>query len=225
MQIVRSRGRDRLTGLFITFEGGEGAGKSTVIEKLATQLRNQGYEIVVTREPGGIRISEQIRHIILHPDHTEMEERTEALLYAAARRQHLIEKVIPALHSGKVVLCDRFIDSSLAYQGYARGIGIEEVLKINKFAINTYMPDLTLYLDISPEEGLRRIRQNENREVNRLDLEALDFHYRVYEGYERVMAMFPERVKRICASQPVEEVVMSASKFVYEKINRKEGDE
>src|SRR5699024_11771217 len=152
MQVVRSRGRARLTGLFITFEGGEGAGKSTVIEKLATQLRNQGYEIVVTREPGGIRISEQIRHMILHPDHTEMEERTEALLYAAARRQHLIEKVIPALHSGKVVLCDRFIDSSLAYQGYARGIGIEEVLKINKFAINTYMPDLTLYLDIRSEE-------------------------------------------------------------------------
>ena len=214
-----------MKGIFITLEGPVGSGKSTIMKMIRDYFHEENIDIISTREPGGTEIGEEIRHIILDNKHKCMSAETEALLYAAARRQHLIEKVIPALHSGKVVLCDRFIDSSLAYQGYARGIGIEEVLKINKFAIDTYMPDLTLYLDISPEEGLRRIRQNENREVNRLDLEALDFHYRVYEGYERVMAMFPERVKRICASQPVEEVVMSASKFVYEKINRKEGDE
>src|SRR5690625_3362053 len=117
-------GRSAVDGLFVTFEGGEGAGKTTVIHELAENLQRERYDVLVTREPGGIRIAEQIREVILHPDHTEMEMRTEALLYAAARRQHLIEKIIPALKEGKVVLCDRFIDSSLAYQGYARGIGI-----------------------------------------------------------------------------------------------------
>src|SRR5690625_6094297 len=206
MQVVRSRGRDRLTGLFITFEGGEGAGKSTVIEKLATQLRNQGYESVVTRDTGGIRISEQIRHIILHHDHTEMEERTEALLYAAARRQHLIEKVIPALHSGKIVLCDRYIDSSLAYQGYARGIGIEEVKSINEFAINGLYPDLTIYLDVSVEVGRERILKNQ-RNQNRLDQEDVKFHEKVVEGYKKIIHNESERFIVINANQSIDKVV------------------
>ncbi len=112
-----------MEGLFITFEGGEGAGKTTVVQQLAQLLQQEGHDVLITREPGGIRIAEQIRNIILHPGHTEMDARTEALLYAAARRQHLVEKILPALNAGKIVLCDRFIDSSLAYQGHARGLG------------------------------------------------------------------------------------------------------
>lgn len=205
-----------MDGLFVTFEGGEGAGKTTVIEKLAQRLESEGYDVLVTREPGGIRISEQIRQIILDPNHTEMEERTEALLYAAARRQHLIEKVIPALKLGKIVLCDRFVDSSLAYQGYARGIGIDEVLAINEFAIDDFMPTLTLYLDILPEVGLQRIHENEAREKNRLDLEAIQFHHKVHEGYEYVLNMFPNRIKRIDAAQTVQAILDEAYQYMKE---------
>src|SRR5690625_635260 len=171
-------------GHFITVEGGEGAGKTTVLKLLKDKLTQKGYDVLITREPGGISISEQIRQVILDPSHLEMEKRTEALLYAAARRQHLIQKVIPALEKGKIILCDRFIDSSLAYQGYAREIGIEEVLSINQFAIEGCMPSLTLYFDILPEIGLKRIASNSNREQNRLDLESLEFHQKVYKGYQ-----------------------------------------
>lgn len=205
-----------MSGLFLTLEGGEGAGKTTVIHELANRLQHEGVDVLVTREPGGIRIAEQIRKIILDPEHTEMEMRTEALLYAAARRQHLVEKIIPALQEGKIVLCDRFIDSSLAYQGYARGIGIAEVLAMNEFAIGEWMPHITLYLDITPEVGLRRIQENEAREVNRLDLEAMQFHHDVYAGYERVIDMFPSRIKRIDAEQSVSEIVQVATHYVKE---------
>lgn len=181
-------------GKFITFEGPEGAGKTTVISTIVERLEEQGQEVVLTREPGGIEISEKIRGIILDNDHTEMDAKTEALLYAAARRQHLVEKVIPALESGAFVLCDRFIDSSLAYQGYARGLGIQEVLKINQFAIGDTMPDLTVFFDISPEEGLARITDNSKREQNRLDNESLRFHQNVYVGYKKLIEQYPERI-------------------------------
>src|SRR3954470_4722817 len=132
------------SGIFITFEGPDGAGKSTIIDLVANRLG----DVLLTREPGGIDIAEQIRAVILDRENTAMDPRTEALLYAAARRQHLIEKVKPALDEGKIVLCDRFVDSSLAYQGYARGLGIDEVLTINQFAIEQMMPHLTIYFDI-----------------------------------------------------------------------------
>lgn len=202
----------KVKGIFITFEGPEGAGKTTILNKLAEKLEKSGKSVVATREPGGIVISEKIREIILHPEHTEMDARTEALLYAAARRQHLVEKVIPALYKGSIVLCDRFVDSSLAYQGYARGLGIEEVLKINRFAINGLMPDLTLYFDISPEKGLERISKNNRREINRLDLEKIDFHRKVREGYEKVINMFPNRINIIDADQPLDKVLQAAEK-------------
>lgn len=211
-------GRSAVDGLFVTFEGGEGAGKTTVIHELAENLQRERYDVLVTREPGGIRIAEQIREVILHPDHTEMEMRTEALLYAAARRQHLIEKIIPALKEGKVVLCDRFIDSSLAYQGYARGIGIDEVLAMNEFAIEGWMPHITLYLDVKPEVGLRRIHENKSREVNRLDLETIQFHHEVYAGYEQVFELFPNRLKRIDAEQPIAKIVRQATQYVKARI-------
>jgi dTMP kinase len=192
---------------FITLEGVEGSGKSTIINFIKDSLETSGKKVVVTREPGGIDIAEQIRSVILDKKNTKMEGRTEALLYAAARRQHLVEKVIPSLKEGCIVLCDRFVDSSLAYQGYARGLGIREVFSINQFAIGDLMPDLTLYLDLDPEIGLSRIAKNKEREINRLDLEEINFHVNVREGYEEVLKMFPERIVRIDANQEVERVV------------------
>lgn len=192
--------------IFITFEGPEGAGKTTIIKMITEEFTRRGLHFIATREPGGIRISEQIRNIILNPENTEMDERTEALLYAAARRQHLAEKVIPALKEGKIVLCDRFIDSSLAYQGVGRGIGIDEIYKINDFAINGLMPNLTIYFDLDPKVGLERVHQSNVREVNRLDLEELDFHLKVRRGYMEIIDREPERFQIIDASQPIEKV-------------------
>ncbi|MCP3742345.1 dTMP kinase [Rossellomorea sp. BNER] len=206
-------------GLFITVEGPEGAGKSTIIHKLAVKLEEEGYPVVLTREPGGIEIAEQIRQVILHTSNTKMERRTEALLYAAARRQHLVEKVIPAINEGKIILCDRFIDSSLAYQGYARGIGMEEVYSINQFAIESTMPDLTLYFDIEPEVGLGRINKHHDREVNRLDLEALEFHHKVREGYHLLLDQFSNRMRKIDASGSEDEVFQITYGIVIEYLS------
>ncbi|MCZ0703628.1 dTMP kinase [Natronobacillus azotifigens] len=208
-----------MAGFFITFEGGEGAGKTTVLQEVAKKLSDNGSDVVTTREPGGIVIAEKIRDIILDPNHTEMDPRTEALLYAAARRQHLVEVVQPALTAGKIVLCDRFIDSSLAYQGYARGLGIDEVYEINTFAINEMMPDMTLFFHITPEEGLDRIARNIDREQNRLDLEALEFHEQVYQAYNILINRFPDRIQSIDATKPLEQVIESAYLSVLQKIN------
>ena len=205
-------------GKFITVEGPEGAGKTTIIDMLASNLVKEGYQVLQTREPGGIEIAEQIRSVILDKNNTKMDPRTEALLYAAARRQHLAEKVKPAMDKGFIILCDRFIDSSLAYQGYARGLGIDEVYSINSFAIEGMMPELTLYFDIEPEDGLDRINQHKGREVNRLDLEKLDFHHKVREGYLKLMELYPERITKIDASRPVEEVYQQAERKLKELI-------
>ncbi|QHT45088.1 dTMP kinase [Halobacillus sp. ACCC02827] len=203
-----------MKGLFVTFEGGEGAGKSSILREVGRELRDQGYAVLETREPGGIRIAEEIRKVILNPAHTEMDARTEALLYAAARRQHLIEKVLPALERGEVVLCDRFIDSSLAYQGAARGLGMEEVYDINKFAIDDHMPDLTLLFDIEPEQGLSRIEANEGREQNRLDLEHIAFHKTVRDAYHKLAEAHKQRIKVIDAGKSFEEVRNSVQRVL-----------
>lgn len=192
--------------LFVTFEGPEGAGKTTVLEKIVERLVQQQFDVVKTREPGGVEIAEKIREVILNPTHTKMNERTEALLYAAARSQHFYEVVEPAIREGKWVLCDRFIDSSLAYQGYARGIGIEEVLSINEFAIGNRFPDLTILFDIEPEIGLARIQANRGREVNRLDAESLSFHKKVREGYCEAVKRYPNRIQVVDANKSVEDV-------------------
>lgn len=192
---------------FISLEGGEGSGKSTILELLAETLTQKGFKVISTREPGGINIAEQIRNVILDKDNTAMDAKTEALLYAAARRQHLVEKVVPELEKGSIVLCDRFIDSSLAYQGYARGLGIDEIYSINKFAIGDNMPSLTLYLDVRPEVGLARIEKDGAREVNRLDLESLEFHSKVREGYQELLKRFPERISLINAERDIEDVL------------------
>ncbi|MBT2668232.1 dTMP kinase [Bacillus sp. ISL-4] len=194
-------------GIFITMEGPEGAGKTTITQMLGKALQQEGYQVLLTREPGGVPISEQIREVILNKDNTAMDSRTEALLYAAARRQHLVEVVMPELERGGIVLCDRFIDSSLAYQGHARGLDIEEVYNINKFAIGDMMPDATLFFDIDPEEGLRRIQSNGEREVNRLDLEALDFHKKVREGYQFIINRWKDRFIIVDAGRTIDEVL------------------
>ena len=192
--------------LFITFEGPEGAGKTSVLKIISERLQAENKNVLMTREPGGIEIAEKIRKIILNPEHTMMHERTEALLYAAARSQHFYEKVLPALAAGKHVLCDRFIDSSFAYQGHARGIGVDEVLGINEFAIGDRMPDVTIYFDVAPEVGLARIQANRSDEINRLDAEGLAFHLKVQEGYQLALKRYPERIRVIDASQSMEQV-------------------
>lgn len=193
--------------LFITLEGPEGSGKSSVMEKVYERLLSEGYQIVKTREPGGTPIGEQIRNVILNQGNTKMDIRTECLLFAASRRQHLVEKIWPSLKQGKLVFCDRYLDSSLAYQGYARKLGINNVLNVNLFATENTYPDLTLFFDVAPEIGLERINKNHNREVNRLDVEKLEFHKNVYQGYITLLNMYPERIKRIDASKPFNEVV------------------
>ncbi len=204
--------------LFITFEGPEGAGKTTIIKRVEEEFKSRGIPFICTREPGGIEISEQIRSVILNPENTKMDGRTEALLYAAARRQHLVERVLPALQEGKVVICDRFIDSSLAYQGYARELGIDEVYTINRFATEDHMPDLTIYFDLSPEVGLSRIDDNAKREKNRLDLEKLDFHKKVQEGYRIVNDRFSERIVKVDAEQSIEAVYEDIISIINQKL-------
>ncbi|MBV7509217.1 dTMP kinase [Bacillus sp. sid0103] len=205
------------SGIFITFEGPDGAGKTTIINMVAEQLG----DVLLTREPGGIDIAEQIRAVILDKENTAMDPRTEALLYAAARRQHLIEKVKPALDEGKVVLCDRFVDSSLAYQGYARGLGIDEVFAINQFAIENLMPQLTIYFDIESELGLQRINKNKGREINRLDLEDLEFHQKVRAGYQLLIKRFPDRFRIIDASATVENVYKETVKVIEDTLAKR----
>ena len=207
-------------GIFITIEGPDGSGKTTIINMLAENLQKEGFEVMATREPGGIEIAEQIRQVILDRDNTAMDPRTEALLYAAARRQHLAEKVKPALEKGKIILCDRFVDSSLAYQGYARGLGIDEVYSINEFAIEDMMPQLTLYFDLAPELVLERINKNKGREVNRLDLENLEFHQKVREGYMILADRFADRIVKIDASRDLESVYDDAETKIKALLNK-----
>lgn len=204
--------------MFITLEGPEGSGKTTAVEAAVKKLEEMGYQIVRTREPGGTPISEQIRNVILDKGNTAMDGRTEALLYAASRRQHLVEKVWPALKEGKIVICDRYLDSSLAYQGGARGLGIEEVLNINLFATENTWPDLTLLFDIKPEIGLARISANANREVNRLDLEKIEFHNKVRESFLALAKRFPDRYVIIDASLSRDEVAKATMEAILSRL-------
>ena len=205
---------------FITFEGGEGSGKSTVMKDVATRLTKEGYKLVLTREPGGTPIAEEIRNVILDKDNTKMDPRTEALLYAASRRQHLVEKIWPALERGEIVLCDRYLDSSLAYQGGARGLGVDEVLSINMFATEGEYPDLTLLFDLEPEEGLKRIEKNKGREVNRLDLEKLEFHTNARDNFHALAKNYSTRYVVIDASKSLNEVEDEVYKIIKETISK-----
>lgn len=196
-----------MSGVFITFEGGEGSGKTTIAKMVKDILDKEGYHVTLTREPGGVEIAEKIRDIIHNVKYTNMDSKTEALLYAASRRQHLVEKVIPALEKGDIVICDRFVDSSMVYQGIARGIGIDKVYDMNLFATENILPKRTIFFDIKPEDGLQRVYKNKDREVNRLDLESLEFHQRVYEGYLSICKKFPDRIVKIDASLDIDGVL------------------
>jgi dTMP kinase len=204
--------------MFITIEGPEGSGKTTAVNAAVKKLEELGYQIVRTREPGGTPIAEQIRNVILDKANTNMDPRTEALLYAASRRQHLVEKVWPALKEGKIVVCDRFLDSSLAYQGGARHLGIDNVLNVNLFATENTYPDLTLLFDIEPELGLQRIASNASREVNRLDLEKLEFHKEVRNTFLSLAERYPDRFVIIDASLTKEEVAQNTLNAILNRL-------
>lgn len=191
-----------MKGIFITVEGTDGSGKSTQINLLMEYLKSKGCDILFTREPGGTHISEKIREIILDVNNKEMTGITETLLYAASRAQHVEEKIIPAVNAGKIVICDRFVDSSIAYQGAARGLGSDVIMQVNKFALNGIVPDITLFFDISPEKGI--LRKKNERELDRMELEKLDFHKKVYYGYKKLCMMYPKRIKVINADDTVE---------------------
>ena len=206
-----------MKGYFITLEGPDGSGKTTVADAVVEKLNKQGIEVVHTREPGGIDIAEQIRNVILDPKNTAMDAKTEALLYAASRRQHLVEKVFPAVKAGKIVICERFVDSSLAYQGYARSIGIDEVLSINLFAIDNTFPDLTIYLDVDEQTGLNRLSNRSFKD--RLDQESIEFHHRVNEGYKEVLNRYKDRISVVDASQELDKVVEDTYQLIINLIN------
>lgn len=193
-----------MAGIFISMEGPDGAGKTTQIELLKTYLEKKGYEILITREPGGTKISEAIRRILLDKSNLEMDYMTESLLYASARAQLVAEVIKPGVAAGKVVISDRFIDSSAVYQGMARGIGVENAYKINEFAIQGMMPRLTIHLDLPASVGI--MRKKNQAELDRMELEKAEFHERVAEGYRQLAQMFPERIYTIDATLPVEEI-------------------
>ncbi|AUX12419.1 dTMP kinase [Latilactobacillus sp. 5-91] len=197
-----------MDGNFITFEGPDGAGKTSVLEAIVPKISSLiEQEIVVTREPGGNNISESIRNLILDIDNSEMDSRTEALLYAAARRQHIVERIQPALNRKAIVICDRFVDSSIAYQGAGRSIGEKLISDMNLFATDGLTPDLTIYLDVPSEVGLERIQKNRQNQYDRLDHEKLDFHKKVRKSYQNLMRNNTDRIKMIDATQPFSEVV------------------
>lgn len=204
--------------MFVTIEGPEGSGKSSVTKEVVKMLEAEGETVVLTREPGGTPIAEEIRNVILDKNNTAMDGMTEALLYAASRRQHLVEKVWPLSKEGKIVISDRFLDSSLAYQGGARGLGIDKILSLNQFATDGFYPDLTLLFDLDPRIGLSRIAANNNREVNRLDLEKIEFHDNVRKTFLELSKRFADRYIVLDASKPFDDVVKDAYDAIKAKL-------
>ena len=204
-------------GFFITFEGPDGGGKSTQIGLLATALHERGYRVLQTREPGGTEIGDQIRAILHDVQNTAMHARTEILLYSASRSQLVHERLQPHLAAGGIILSDRYADSTMAYQGYGRGLDLDWLRQITEFATGGLRPDLTLYFDIPVGEGLRR-RLDNQLEWNRLDRETLSFHERVRDGYRRLMAAEPDRWVQIDAAQPVAMVQQSIWAIVISRL-------
>lgn len=197
--------------MFITFEGPDGSGKSTIIQKVYDYLIENNFDVIKTREPGGSPIAEKIRNLILDTENTEMGYRTEALLYAASRAQHVEETILPALNENKIVLCDRFLISSLAYQGVGRDLGIENVRKINEFAINGVFPDFVLFFDVDPITTLKRKSSLDT--ADRLEKEGNNFHERVYNGYKEILNS-EKNIEIIDATQSVEDVFSQCIKVL-----------
>lgn len=206
----------------MTFEGSDGSGKTSVLKEIVALLdassKKDAY--IFTREPGGNRIAETIRDIVLDVRYTEMDAKTEALLYAASRRQHLVDTVLPALKAGKLVLCDRFVDSSLAYQGAGRKIGVQQVAQINDFATDGLKPDITFYFDVEPEVGLARIKAHRQNEINRLDNENQQFYQDVRQQYLKLAKENPQRIVVIDANQPLDTVIAEVTRILKEKLSQ-----
>lgn len=205
-----------MSGKFISFEGPDGAGKTSVMRQIKADLEEQfgADRVMYTREPGGNHISEQIRRVLFNADNTDMDARTEALLFAAARRQHIVSEILPALQEDKVILCDRYVDSSIAYQGAGRHLGEQEIWQLNQFAIDGLLPELTVYLDVPSEVGLRRIAEHRSDQVNRLDKEKLVFHHLVRHSFLRLQQAHPDRIKLVDASQPLAKVVADVKQVI-----------
>lgn len=210
-------------GFFVTFEGGEGAGKSIQVEILVSHLHEEGYNVVVTREPGGTRIGEQIRNITHSPENVDLDPVAEAYLMAAARAQHVAEIIAPALLAGKVVVCDRYVDSSIAYQGYGRKLGPDKIAKLNTLAVNGAIPDLTILLNVSPQLSLKR-RGKSLKPKDRLDLQQRDFYDRVWQGYMEIAKKEPSRVV-VDASHSIESVAADVWRVVKNLLDRANGKE
>ncbi|MCL6428836.1 Thymidylate kinase [Spiroplasma sp. JKS002669] len=209
-----------MTMIFISFEGPEGSGKSSVLAKLKERFSNEGIEITTTREPGGSIISEQIRKIILNETNTLMDAWTEVLLYIAARRQHLVEKIFPEKNSKKIIICDRFSDSTLAYQGYGRKLDIKKINTIQDIAFDNFKPNLTILFNVKPEIGLQRIKERSKSEQNRLDNEDLSFHQLVYQGYQEIAKNNQDRIKVIDASKSFEQVLTETYQIIKQFITK-----
>lgn len=206
--------------MLITLEGPDGSGKTTQLTLLADYLIGQGYSIFTVREPGGTVIGEQIRDILHSMSNQEMNPRAEVLLFSASRAQLVAQAIRPALEAGQIVLCDRFYDSTFAYQGYGRGLDLEALRQITLFATGGLRPDVTVYIEISPQVGLRRRRQDENAEWNRLDDLPTDFHRRVHEGYQQLIAAEPERWVVIDGERPIDSIQADIRAALIEKISR-----
>ena len=197
-----------MSGRFISFEGPDGAGKTSVLTAIRTGLVNQlGDQGVYTREPGGNPIAEQVRAVLLDKQNGAMDDWTEALLYAASRRQHVVETLKPALEAGKLILCDRYLDSSIAYQGGGRELGIDRIWALNQYAIDGLLPDLTIFLDLPVETGLARIEKGRAETINRLDEQTTNFHRRVRQAYLTLAERFPERIVKVNADQELARVI------------------
>lgn len=211
---------------FITFEGIEGSGKTTQIRLLAERLTDQNQQVVQTREPGGCPIADQIRGILLHPDNASMDSRTELLLYAAARAQHIEQIIRPALKTGKIVLCDRFTDATLAYQGDGRGLNRDLILQLNRLATGNCLPDLTLLFDMPVEIGLGRAKQRETETQDssegRFEREKFDFHQRIREGYLALAKAEPQRIRIIDAEKPAADVSLQVFSVIDEFLSQQE---
>ena len=210
-----------MKGIFITLEGPDGSGKSTIMKRITEYFESKGIKFIATREPGGTQIGEDIREIILDRRNKNMAAETEALLYAASRSQHIHEKIVPALNTGSIVLCERFILSSLAYQGIGRNLGIDEIEMVNDFAIRGIRPDLTLFFHIDPSLSLDR--KTKGMEGDRLEKEGTDFHKKVYKGYLKLLNRYPEDIKLIDANRSVEEVFKQSIYYI-EKALKNRGE-
>ncbi|KOY74837.1 Thymidylate kinase [Apilactobacillus kunkeei] len=210
-----------MAGKFITFEGTDGAGKTTILNMVLDYLKEEmGDKLVTSREPGGNPIAESIREVILDRKNVDMDKRTEALLYAAARRQNIEQTVKPAIADNKLVICDRYLDSSIAYQGGGREIGEDVINEMNQFATEGFLPDLTIYFNLPVEEGLKRIAKNRAEdEVDRLDVETIDFHNRVHAAYQRLAKANPKRIKSVDATQSIDAVYQNVLEILQPYLN------